>query len=289
MVVPNTPVFLANQAAIDRFLGLEPRSLAGVAVVRSEDVPNRWAPLLAKLDVVFAKAPVRAKRREVLVEERWFQRSYPTVAYRFGSASAARRQNKEALLVTAGIHGDEAGGVLGAAAILEAVAAGELLDRFEPIVIVPCVHPAALDLGVRELFDGRDPNRLFFTDDASRPATVRALETLASELFGEADGVLLDLHQDDRFDADACYALFGNARSRAYAQAAAAAGGCAVTAPIDEVDNDGGALEKRYPGAFALPPSARTTAVEVTLECNDPNGFLPALRALAGLTRSSSR
>lgn len=285
-LIPTTPVYQQNQAALDAFLGQPTCNLAGISSVGIASIANRFGPLSRKLDAIFDASSIRPKDKRILVTERWFNRRYDTPAYVFGRSCPPK--GKTALLINAGTHGDESGAVLGMVAVFERVAADpELLQRFEPIVVIPCLHPASLDAGVRELPDGRDPNRLFFTNDPTRPASIRALEVEAERLVDDGrDALFIDVHQDDRYAADAAYALHGNSRSQDVALAAIAGlrdcGASIVESEVDGLANKQGSLPKDYPGSFAVPPQAKLRAnppVELILEINRAEHVLAAIEA----------
>ncbi|MDE1170705.1 MAG: M14 family metallocarboxypeptidase [Verrucomicrobium sp.] len=103
------------------------------------------------------------------------------------SPAASAKQDRPRVYLSAGIHGDEPGGVEGLLRWMESPAARAAARRFH-LTIVPCVNPSGLRANRRADAAGRDLNRCF----DKRPPVIAALRRLCVRPFDL--GLLL--HED---------------------------------------------------------------------------------------------
>lgn len=112
--------------------------------------------------------------------------------------SSRRKSGSPHLLISAGIHGEEPGSVVGLLDWLESGAERWVQDL--SFTILPCLNPFGFDRGLREDALGRDLNRCFHPDcgaDPTSPVMVRAvIDYLAERRFD----CLADLHEDWEFE-----------------------------------------------------------------------------------------
>ncbi len=105
-------------------------------------------------------------------------------------SSGVGDEHKEAVLLSAGVHGDEPAGVHAALDFLEAAPA-ELRDHFA-FFVLPCVNPSGYEANTLESVSGANLNRLFQRD--SQQPEVRMIERwLASA--GRSFRATFDLHE----------------------------------------------------------------------------------------------
>lgn len=114
-------------------------------------------------------------------------------APRDGAAPAATA--RPVLLIAAGIHGEEPGGVVGLCRwLLEC--SDRWMDRLR-FVVFPCLNPWGFERGIRFAADGKDLNRQFHAPEhPSVAAFCRYLEA-SPERFP----LFMDLHEDCDFEA----------------------------------------------------------------------------------------
>ncbi|MEK7477094.1 MAG: M14 family metallocarboxypeptidase [Candidatus Coatesbacteria bacterium] len=150
-----------------------------------------------------------------VVEEAGALEGYPFLRLAFGA------MGRPAVLLDAGIHGEEPAGPLGLADWLEADAAawGQRI-RF---TILPCLNPWGFERGTRSSRDTEDLNRHF--DEPDAPLTRLVTKALEGERFRLA----VDMHEDADFDTCYLYELkaappFAGERLLAAAAAAAQVG-----------------------------------------------------------------
>lgn len=111
-------------------------------------------------------------------------RVYPIFQMRMGSG-------RTAVMVDAGIHGDEPGGVEACLRFVEQNACNdELLARFT-FTVFPCNNPTGWELDTRENADGIDLNRQF---NVRKPAPEAAI--IANALQGKCFDLLFEMHED---------------------------------------------------------------------------------------------
>jgi hypothetical protein len=123
------------------------------------------------------------------VEEVGVLEGYPMFRLVFGATG------RPAVLLDAGIHGEEPAGPLGLAAWLEADAAA--WARRLRFTVLPCLNPHGFEHGTRGSRDTEDLNRHF--DEPEAPLTRLVTRALGEDRFRLA----VDLHEDADFDA--CY------------------------------------------------------------------------------------
>ena len=118
---------------------------------------------------------------------------YPMYRIEFGAPAGP------AILIDAGIHGEEPAGPLGLAAWLETAAArwsGRL-----GFTILPCLNPHGFEHGTRSSRDTEDLNRHF--DEPAAPLTELVTRAIAGRRFVLA----IDMHEDADFDGAYLYEL----------------------------------------------------------------------------------
>lgn len=118
---------------------------------------------------------------------------YPLLRLTFGPPDAP------ALLIDAGLHGEEPASPLGLAAWLE-TDASRWAARLR-MTVLPCLNPWGFERGLRRCRDAEDPNRLF--DVPGAPLTRLVAAAIGNARFHLA----MDLHEDCDFLAAYCYEL----------------------------------------------------------------------------------
>jgi hypothetical protein len=114
-------------------------------------------------------------------------KAYPLFYLLMGSPGP----NKKSVMIGAGIHGDEPGGVEAAVRFLEHNAANhKLLSRFV-FTVFPCNNPSGWERNTRENADGIDLNRQF---NARKPAAEAAI--ISQALQGKRFDLLFEMHED---------------------------------------------------------------------------------------------
>lgn len=124
---------------------------------------------------------------------------YPIYALTDPAAASARAADAPALLIAAGVHGEEPGAVAGLNAWLLRRARA-WVGRVQ-LHVVPCINPWGIERGIRFGSHGRDLNREF---GASGHPAVRAFE---SWLAGRRFALFMDLHEDCDFETLYLYEL----------------------------------------------------------------------------------
>ena len=97
--------------------------------------------------------------------------------------------NRQKALISAGIHGDEPGGVEAICSFLENNRFEKYSDKWE-LTFLPCLNPYGYDYGSRENHEGKDLNRLFRHD--SPPSEV----IFAKSIFDQDYDLTIELHED---------------------------------------------------------------------------------------------
>lgn len=95
-----------------------------------------------------------------------------------------------AVVLAAGVHGDEPEGVEAALGLLESVTDGAQPLQRHRLIVLPCLNPSGLADGTRANRAGQDINRQFDVDSTPETAAVRAF------LRANRPEVLVDLHTD---------------------------------------------------------------------------------------------
>ncbi|QPJ66009.1 MAG: M14 family metallocarboxypeptidase [Candidatus Nitrohelix vancouverensis] len=98
-------------------------------------------------------------------------------------------QRPHRALISAGIHGDEPGGVEAVCAMLENNLLDDFLNDWE-FVILPCINPDGLNRGTRNNSMDQDLNRLFNTYPP--PEEVKCVQ----DIFERPFDLTLELHED---------------------------------------------------------------------------------------------
>jgi murein peptide amidase A len=97
--------------------------------------------------------------------------------------------NRHKALISAGIHGDEPGGVEAICSFLENNRFEKFSDKWE-LTFLPCLNPYGYEYGSRENHKGKDLNRLFKHD--SPPSEV----VFAKSNFDQDYDLTIELHED---------------------------------------------------------------------------------------------
>ena len=114
-------------------------------------------------------------------------RAYPMFYLLMGSATPGRKN----VMVDAGIHGDEPGGVEAALRFVEQNACNdELLSRFA-FTVFPCNNPVGWERNTRENIDIIDLNRQFKAGNAAPEARI-----ISRALRGKCFDLLFEMHED---------------------------------------------------------------------------------------------
>lgn len=112
----------------------------------------------------------------------------PTKAYSLVTFVLGEGNPRKAL-ISAGMHGDEPGGVETICAFLEKNRYSFYSDEWE-LTFLPCINPYGYDYGTRENQDGKDLNRLFKHSDP--PVEVEFAKTVLEKPFE----FTIELHED---------------------------------------------------------------------------------------------
>ena len=97
--------------------------------------------------------------------------------------------NRLKAMISAGIHGDEPGGVEAVCSFLENNHFENFADEWE-LTFLPCLNPYGYEHGSRENHEGKDLNRLFKHE--SPPTEVR----FAKSIFESSYDLTIELHED---------------------------------------------------------------------------------------------
>tara|TARA_B100000686_G_scaffold182892_1_gene189827 strand:+ start:691 stop:1461 length:771 start_codon:yes stop_codon:yes gene_type:complete len=109
---------------------------------------------------------------------------YPLIKIVLGKGNPRRA------LISAGIHGDEPGGVETIVKFLKENIYLDYLDEWE-ITLLPCINPFGYEFGIRENHQGKDLNRLFKAD--LPPSEVVFVQSIVNTGFE----VTIELHEDN--------------------------------------------------------------------------------------------
>lgn len=110
--------------------------------------------------------------------------TYPLIKIVLGNGNPRR------VLISAGIHGDEPGGIEAILKFLKEDGYVPYINDLE-ITLLPCINPYGYEFGVRESYQGEDLNRLFKTKDP--PLEVRFAQSILDIGFE----LTLELHEDN--------------------------------------------------------------------------------------------
>jgi len=123
---------------------------------------------------------------------------YPLIKIVLGKGNSLR------VLISAGIHGDEPGGV---ESILSFLRNKEYLDYVNEweITLLPCINPYGYEFGTRANHQGNDLNRLFMVKDP--PLEV----SFAQSILDIGFNLIIDLHEDNESQG---YYLYQNGLSK---------------------------------------------------------------------------
>ena len=109
---------------------------------------------------------------------------YPLIKIVIGKGNPRRA------LISAGIHGDEPGGVETIVKFLQESRYLNYLDEWE-ITLLPCINPFGYEFGTRENHQGKDLNRLFKAD-------LPPLEVIfAQSIINKGFEISIELHEDN--------------------------------------------------------------------------------------------
>ena len=110
-------------------------------------------------------------------------KKYPLAQFVLGEG------NQRRALISAGIHGDEPGGVEAICAFLENDGFKHFSDQWE-LTFLPCLNPYGYEYGTRENHEGKDLNRLFKED--MPPFEVRFAKSVLENPYE----LTIELHED---------------------------------------------------------------------------------------------
>ena len=125
-------------------------------------------------------------RAQTFAELRYGADVFPLRAFFWGA------EGSPAVLVFAGVHGDEPAGVEASLRLLEMLADGATPLTRHQILVFPCLNPSGLADGTRANRAGQDINRQFHADLTEETAAVRRF------LKPMPPDVVVDLHTDTR-------------------------------------------------------------------------------------------
>ena len=147
---------------------------------------NNFDSILHRLEKIFPKQDCI----ETLHTLQTPLRTYPLIKIVVG------RGNSRRALISAGIHGNEPGGVETILKFLENDFYSTFTNNWE-ITFLPCINPYGYEFGTRENHQEKDLNRLFKVD-------APPLEVLfAQSIFDSNFDLTLELHEDD--ESSGCY------------------------------------------------------------------------------------
>ena len=110
--------------------------------------------------------------------------TYPLIKIVLGQGNTRRA------LISAGIHGDEPGGVETVVKFLQENRHSPYMDEWE-ITLLPCINPYGYEFGIRENHQGKDLNRLFKVENPP-------LEVVFAQSIMETGFELsIELHEDN--------------------------------------------------------------------------------------------
>ncbi len=109
---------------------------------------------------------------------------YPLIKIVLGKGNSRR------VLISAGIHGDEPGGVETILKFLKEGDYSPYIDEWE-ITLLPCTNPYGYEFGTRENHQGKDLNRLFKVSDP--PLEVKFVQSILDTVFE----LTVELHEDN--------------------------------------------------------------------------------------------
>ena len=115
---------------------------------------------------------------------------YPLIKIVLGKGNPRRA------LISAGIHGDEPGGIETIVKFLQESRYLDYLDEWE-ITLLPCINPFGYEFGIRENHQGKDLNRLFKAD--LPPLEVNFAQSIINKGFE----ISIELHED--YDSSGYY------------------------------------------------------------------------------------
>ena len=126
--------------------------------------------------------------------------NYPLIKIVLGKGKSFRA------LISAGIHGDEPGGI---ESILNFLRNKEYLDYINKweITLLPCINPYGYEFGTRTNHQGKDLNRLFMVKEP--PLEV----SFAQSILDTGFNLIIDLHEDNESQG---YYLYQNGLGNKY-------------------------------------------------------------------------
>ncbi len=140
---------------------------------------NSFDSIIKRLESIFPEQSCI----ETLYEYHTSDGDYPLLKIILGKGNSRRA------LISAGIHGDEPGGVETILNFLKNKAYKPFIDEWE-FTFLPCINPYGYEFEVRENHEGKDLNRLFKVDDP--PIEI----VFAKSVFDRAFDLALELHED---------------------------------------------------------------------------------------------
>ena len=125
---------------------------------------------------------------------------YPLIKIVLGKANSLRA------LISAGIHGDEPGGIESIINFLKNSNYLDYINEWE-ITLLPCINPYGYELGIRTNHQGKDLNRLFKLKNPPE-------EVVFAQSILETDfKLIIDLHEDNESHG---YYLYQTGLSKTY-------------------------------------------------------------------------
>ena len=127
-------------------------------------------------------------------------KNYPLIKIVIGKGNLRR------ILISAGIHGDEPGGVETILKFFEKNYHHKYADTCE-FTILPCINPYGYEYGTRENYQKKDLNRLFKCEKPPKEVE------FAQSMFDSKFELTLELHEDDESHG---YYLYQKERNQKY-------------------------------------------------------------------------
>jgi len=126
--------------------------------------------------------------------------NYPLIKIALGKGKPLRA------LITAGIHGDEPGGIESIFYYLRNKEYLDYINEWE-ITLLPCINPYGYEFGTRTNHQGKDLNRLFMVKNPP-------LEVIfAQSILNTGFNLIIDLHEDNESQG---YYLYQNGLDKKY-------------------------------------------------------------------------
>jgi murein peptide amidase A len=137
------------------------------------------------IETIFSRLRQQLHNDELLIEHNLQTQETNYSLFKF----VLGKGNRHKALISAGIHGDEPGGVETVCTFLEKNRFEKFSDVWE-LTFLPCLNPYGYEYGIRENHEGKDLNRLFKHDSPPREVI------FAKSAFDKHYDLTIELHED---------------------------------------------------------------------------------------------